>query len=149
MKLLKEGSRTTGYTIVGILILAVIAVIAIFAFGGVARLTAPFRGETEKIERTEGSGAFRQATYEEFYDLCAAVQDAEGRISNLEKELDGDPGEHRVTQINSSLTAVRNSRIESINAYNSKASQEHRNSFRDADLPARLDRTTEETQCAA
>ncbi|GAA3742463.1 hypothetical protein HDA32_003281 [Spinactinospora alkalitolerans] len=124
-------------------------VAAAFAFGGVQRITASFRGETEAIERTEASGDFRIATYEDFFGLCEAVQNAEAQIDSLEQELDTDPPQSRVTQINASLTAIRANRIESINEYNSKAGQEHRQAFQDADLPERLDPDTEETTCVA
>lgn len=145
----KEGSRVFGYTILGIVAVALCSLIAIFAFGGVSWLTAPFRGETDARNRTEGSGAFRIATYEEFFDLCAAVQTAEQQLAALQQELDGDPSPERAEKIRTSMTAVKASRAESITTYNSKATQEHRTAFQDADLPYKLDINTQETQCAA
>lgn len=125
-----------------------VALAVLYVTGGLKRMTASFRGETEKIERTEGDGRFRQATYEEFFDLCAAVQDAEARITALEAELEGGPSAFREEQIKTSITAVLSSRAESVNEYNSKAGQEHRSAFRDNDLPHRLDLDNKETQCA-
>ncbi|MFJ8345103.1 hypothetical protein ACIQ9J_01745 [Streptomyces sp. NPDC094153] len=148
----KEGSRVLGYTILGIAALAVCSLVAIFAFGGVSQLTAPFRGETDKRNRTVGSGAFQIATYEEFFDLCASVQTSEAQLKALNEELgdkDHPPTADRAEKIRTSITAVKASRAESITTYNSKASQEHRQAFQDADLPARLDLTAQETQCAA
>ncbi|MDX2749596.1 hypothetical protein PV413_03485 [Streptomyces scabiei] len=145
----KDGSRVLGYTILGIVALAVCSLIAVFAFGGVGWLTAPFRGEVDKKNRTEGSGAFRIATYEEFFDLCAAAQTAEQQLAVLQEELDGKPSPERAEKVRTSITAVKASRAESINTYNSKASQEHRSAFQDADLPVKLDPTAQETQCAA
>ncbi|MFJ5156348.1 hypothetical protein ACIQCF_33270 [Streptomyces sp. NPDC088353] len=145
----KEGSRLFGYTIVGIAALAVCSLVAIYAFGGVSQLTAPFRGETDKRNRTEGSGAFRLSAYEEFYDLCAATQTAEQQLKALQDELDDKPSADRAERIRTSITAVKASRAESITTYNSKASQEHRQAFQDTNLPARLDITAQETQCAA
>lgn len=145
----KEGSRLLGYTILGIVALAVCSLIAVFAFGGVGWLTAPFRGEVDKKNRTEGSGAFRIATYEEFFDLCASVQTAEQQLGALQEELDGKPSAPRAEKIRTSMTAVKSGRAESISTYNSKATQEHRVAFQDADLPYKLDVTTKETQCAA
>ncbi|MDX3026769.1 hypothetical protein [Streptomyces scabiei] len=145
----KDGSRVLGYTILGIAAIAVCSLIAVFAFGGVGWLTAPFRGEVDKKNRTEGSGAFRIATYEEFFDLCAAAQTAEQQLAVLQQELDGKPSPERAEKIRTSITAVKASRAESINTYNSKASQEHRTAFQDADLPVKLDPNAQETQCAA
>lgn len=145
----KEGSRALGYTILGIVALAVCSLIAVFAFGGVGWLTAPFRGEVDKKNRTEGSGAFRIATYEEFFDLCAAVQTAEQQIKALNEELDDRPSAERAEKIRTSITAAKAGRAESVNTYNSKATQEHRTAFQDADLPYKLDINAQETQCAA
>ncbi|MFF7142318.1 hypothetical protein ACFZB5_13850 [Streptomyces nodosus] len=148
----KEGSRLIGYTLAGIAALAAFTLIAIYAFGGVSQLTASFRGETDKKNRTVGSGAFRIATYEEFFDLCASVQTSEAQLKALTDELDDKdhpPTADRAENIRTSITAVKASRAESITTYNSKASQEHRSAFQDANLPARLDLTAQETQCAA
>ena len=145
----KEGSRALGYTILGIVGLAVLTLIAIFAFGGVSQLTAGFRGDTDKKNRTVGSGAFRIATYEEFFDLCASVQTAEQQLKALQEELDGKPSTDRAEKIRTSMTAVKASRAESVTTYNAKATQEHRTAFQDADLPYKLDVNAEETQCAA
>lgn len=118
----------------------------ILAVGGVKWITASFRGEVDARERTEASGAFRLATYEEFFDLCADVQSKESAIRNLEEEAES-ASEQRQATIAQSITALRNVRAESINTYNSKAAQEHRESFVDANLPARLDIDIEETTC--
>ncbi|MDT0476213.1 hypothetical protein RM863_29220 [Streptomyces sp. DSM 41014] len=148
----KDGSRALGYAIASIAAAALLTLIAIYAFGGVSQLTAPFRGETDKKDRTTGSGAFRIATYEEFFDLCAGVQTAEQQIKALTDELHDTaqpPTPERAEKIRTSLTAVRSSRAESIATYNSKATQEHRTAFHDAALPYKLDPAAEETQCAA
>ncbi|MFJ4551038.1 hypothetical protein ACIP4X_17730 [Streptomyces sp. NPDC088817] len=145
----KEGSRVVGYTIAAIVGLAVCSLVAVFAFGGVSQLTSSFRGETDKKNRTVGSGSFRLSAYEEFFDLCASVQTSEAQMKALQDELDDKPSPDRAERIRTSITAVKASRAESINTYNSKASQEHRRSFLDADLPYRLDMTAQETKCAA
>ncbi|GAA2107765.1 hypothetical protein [Streptomyces synnematoformans] len=145
----KEGSRIFGFTIAGIAAAALLYVVGVFAVGGAAWFTAPFRGEVDARERTEGSGAFRITSYEEFFDLCTAAQDAEDQIAALTEELDTQPPEERVTRINTSITAARAARADAINDYNSLAAQEHKAAFHDADLPARLDKNAEETLCAA
>lgn len=143
---LREGARTGTWIVCGIVGLAVLYVVGVFAFGGAGWITAPFRGEVEERERTVGSGTFRLTTYEEFFDLCEAVQNAEGTIQVLQQER-GSASDARKTQIDQSITALRATRIESVNDYNTKAAQEHRAPFRDKGLPYRLDATAEKTTC--
>ncbi|WUC08376.1 hypothetical protein OG256_00060 [Streptomyces sp. NBC_00564] len=142
----REGARLGAWAVAGVIGLAVLYVIGAFAFGGAAWITAPFRGETEERNNTVGSGEFRQTTYEEFFDLCEAVQNAEGTIQVLQEERKA-ATETRMTQIDQSIAALKASRIESVNDYNSKAAQEHRAPFRDKDLPYRLDAAAERTTC--
>ncbi|MEV8433318.1 hypothetical protein [Streptomyces chartreusis] len=142
----REGARLGAWAVVGVIGLAVLYVIGAFAFGGAGWITAPFRGEAEKRENTVGSGEFRQTTYEQFFDLCEAAQNAEGTIQALQEERKS-ATETRKTQIDQSITALKATRIESVNEYNSKARQEHRAPFRDKDLPYRLDADAERTTC--
>lgn len=144
-----EASRALRYTIAGIVLLALVYVAGVFAWGGASWSTAPFRGENEARDRTVGSGEFRISTYEEFFDLCAAVETKEDEITALQDELDTKPSEYRTEQINTSLTALRATRSELVNDYNAKSRQEHRKAFRDAGLPAELDTDAKETTCAA
>ncbi|AXK37170.1 hypothetical protein DVA86_07860 [Streptomyces armeniacus] len=131
----------------GIAVLAAVGLVATLVFGGVGWLTAPFRGEADKRERTEGSGAFRIATYEEFFGLCTAVQTKEGTIKALEEER-GTATASRRARIDTSLTALKSSRAEAVHEYNSRAAQEHRSAFKDRDLPPRLDVNDTATRCA-
>ncbi|MFI6694709.1 hypothetical protein ACIBLA_23680 [Streptomyces sp. NPDC050433] len=147
MGVVREGVRVSTWIGGGIVALAVLGVIGTFVFGGAGWITAPFRGEAQERENTVGSAAFRQSTYQEFFDLCEAAQNAEGAIQALKEER-GSASEVRRTQIDQSVTALKASRIESINDYNSKAAQEHRAPFRDRDLPYRLDADAGKTTCA-
>ncbi|MFJ4367836.1 hypothetical protein ACIP4S_27245 [Streptomyces chartreusis] len=142
----REGARLGAWAVVGVISLAVLYVIGAFAFGGAGWITAPFRGEAEKRENTVGSGEFRQTTYEQFFDLCEAVQNAEGTIQALQEERKA-ASETRKTQIDQSITALKATRIESVNEYNSKARQEHRAPFRDKYLPYQLVADAERTTC--
>ncbi|MDL2078982.1 hypothetical protein QNN03_21335 [Streptomyces sp. GXMU-J15] len=144
---LREGARWGVWAVGGIVGLAVLYVIGVFAFGGAGWITAPFRGAAEKRENTVGSGEFRQTTYEEFFALCEAVQNAEGTIEALKEERET-ASTARAAQIDQSVTALKVTRIESVNEYNAKAAQEHRAPFRDRDLPYRLDADAEHTTCA-
>lgn len=139
--------KTGAKILAGVAWLLALVLAMILAVGGIKWITASFRGEVDARERTEASGAFRLATYEEFFDLCADVQSKESAIRNLEEEAEN-ASEQRQATIAQSITALRNVRAESINTYNSKAAQEHRESFVDANLPAHLDINIEETTCA-
>lgn len=147
MGVVREGVRVSTWIAGGIVALAVLGVIATFAFGGAGWITGPFRGEAQERENTVASGAFRQSTYQEFFDLCEAAQNAEGTIEALDEER-ASASDARRTQIDQSLMALKASRTESINDYNSKAAQEHRAPFRDRDLPYRLDTGADTTVCA-
>ncbi|MFC8825091.1 hypothetical protein ACFT9I_06990 [Streptomyces sp. NPDC057137] len=147
MGVVREGVRVGTWLAYGIVGLAVLGLIGTFVFGGAGWITAPFRGAAEEREDTVGSGAFRQSTYQEFFDLCEAVQNAEGSIKALKEER-GAASDARKAQIDQSVTALKASRIESVNDYNSKAAQEHRAPFRDRDLPYRLAAGTDDTVCA-
>ncbi|WP_329033736.1 hypothetical protein OIE71_15415 [Streptomyces sp. NBC_01725] len=147
MGVAREGVRVSKWIIGGIVAPAIVGVTATFVLGGAGWITAPFRGAAEERENTVGSGAFRQSTYQEFFDLCEAAQNAEGTIEALKQER-GAASAARKTQIDQSLMALTASRTESINDYNSKAAQEHRAPFRDRDLPYRLDAEDADTVCA-
>lgn len=133
---------------IGALIVAFISLASIAVFA-IRWATADVRGEASKREQTIANGAFRIATYEEFFDLCAAVQSGEQKIKIQEEELATKPSEDRAERIRTNLAALKATRAESIATYNSKAAQEHRTAFLDAALPYHLDNTDQETQCAA
>ncbi|WP_254390827.1 hypothetical protein [Streptomyces sp. AC550_RSS872] len=143
----REDVKAGIWVIGGIAALVTIGLTLTLAIGGVSRLTAPFRGEVDKRDRTEGSGSFRIATYEEFFGLCSTVQSKEGAMKALEEE-NKTASEPRRAQISTSLTALKASRIEAVNEYNAKAAQEHRAAFKDKDLPPRLAVDDMNTTCA-
>jgi hypothetical protein len=130
----------------------VLGVMYVFGWGFFAHVTAPWRGEVEKREQVEGSGAYRIAAYDHFFDLCAQVQSAESSIRNLRRELNAEPepGDERAMQINASITALENNRAENIHQYNADAAKQYTaGQFRSSGLPYRLDPRTQETQCTS
>ncbi|MFF2777423.1 hypothetical protein ACFVU3_21235 [Streptomyces sp. NPDC058052] len=145
---LREGARFGMWAVGGVIGLAAVCLVGVFAFGGAGWVSAPFRGQVEERELTSGSGTFRLTTYETFFDLCAAVQNAEGTILVLQQEREAASPARR-GQIDQSITALRATRIESVNEYNAKAAQEHRAPFVDKGLPPRLDAGAGETACVA
>jgi hypothetical protein len=143
----REDVKAGIWVIGGIAALVTVGLIITLVIGGVSWLTAPFRGEVDQRDRTEGSGAFRIATYEEFFGLCSTVHSKEGTIKTLEEESET-ASESRRAQIGTSLTALKSSRIEAVDEYNAKAALEHRSAFKDKDLPPRLDVNDMNTTCA-
>ena len=150
----REGARGGGAAIilgaVALVVIIALSIMAIFGIGLFQRSTADFRGETGQIERIQADPDYRIASYDAFFDKCAAVQSKEAQIKNLERELeDTDPSTARTERLQSSITALRNSRAELITEYNADASKEDtRANFLASSLPYQLDTNNEETPCA-
>jgi hypothetical protein len=123
----------------------------VYVFGGAQRSTAEFRGETDAIERLKADGDYRIQIYDQFHDLCAAVQTDEAQIAGLQEELKSVViSESRREILNASITGVRASRAEKINQYNADSAKDFtKAAFKDLSLPYRLDINDKETQCAS
>jgi hypothetical protein len=153
MREYREGARIANLAIfAGALVLVVGLVVGamwLFGFGWFSNATADFRGEVDKKNRVEGSGAYRIAAYDHFFDLCAAVQTDEATLLQIEKELeDANPDLLRRNQIAITRGAIARARAEKINTYNADAAKGYtRGQFRDSGLPDRLDINAKETQC--
>lgn len=150
----RDSARVgTAAVIAGVIALVVALLLTamfVFGFGFFQRGTADFRGKNQAIEQTKANGSYRIAAYDQFFDLCASVQDFEGTIAVLEQELNDSPSERRIEQIKGALSANRIARIEAINTYNIDARKAGtRGQFRSSDLPFQLDRHAEETTCTA
>ena len=154
MGYVKDGAKATGAAVaVGTALIAVFIILAvmwIFGVGFMKQVTAPWRGETEKRELVEGSGAFRIAAYDHFFDLCTTIQGQEATIASLGQELKSDPSEARREQINATLTTLRAQRVQNIAAYNNDGAKDYTvGQFRDSDLPYPLNPNQESTTCAS
>jgi hypothetical protein len=137
---MSDGNKVL--TVIGAIVLIIGIPIAlhflgVFGGGSVQRFTADFRGGTDQIEKTHADANYRIAAYEDFYKQYAAIQADEQRIKNLKEELETtNPSVSRIEQINTSITAVRNSRAEKITEYNAKARMaDTRANFLASDLP--------------
>lgn len=134
-------------SIVSLFIIALLFLVLVYGFGFLQRGTADFRGETSQIEQTKANSSYRIAAYDDFYDSCASVKSIEGKINNMEEELDETEETQRKTTLKTSITAAKNKRAELIESYNADARKEAtRGQFRDSDLPYELD-IEEETVC--
>jgi predicted Zn-dependent peptidase len=131
-----------------IIALILVATMWVFGWGFFSRATADFRGETGVIERVHADPDYRIANYDWFFNQCAAVQNQEGLIVQLEAELTDDLTASRESQIKATLTAVRSNRTTLINNYNSRANREDTAAnFLASNLPDQLDPNEEETTC--
>lgn len=145
---LKWSAGTIALGAVVIVVVIALAAMAIFGFGLFNRSTANFRGQNQQIEQTKANGQYRIAAYDHFYDLCASIQDDEASIQNLKDELATKPPTNRVTQIQASITAVKNGRRSKINEYNADARKAGTiGQFRGSGLPFSINPKAEETTC--
>jgi hypothetical protein len=132
-----------------IIAMIVVALVGVFGFGWFQRTTADYRGKTEQIEQIQGDGSYRIAAYDNFYNLCAAVQSAEVSIDNVQRELDASPDAQRKVVLRATLTALKNNRASLIAQYNADARKEDTaGAFRASDLPYQIDMKGD-TTCTA
>lgn len=144
-----NGSSRTGVAVAAILAFFLLLALVWGVIYGVRWVTAEPKGALEAREQIKGSGTFRIAAYNHFYNLCAAVKSDEATIEALNQELATNPSEKRVGQINASITALRSGRAEKINQYNADASKDYTiGQFRSSNLPYQLDSSQEVTLCA-
>jgi hypothetical protein len=130
--------KTTTGVVVGL-----VAVIALFTAIGIGSAhfdnwfsskTAEPRGQKAVRENTQANGAFRQAAYEGFFELCSAAQTDQDQIETLvEEKKDASPD--RVDNLNTSISALKFSLSETVNEYNTKANEYTRAQFLDNKLP--------------
>lgn len=146
----------SGLKAFGAVLLTIIAVFALaigisFAAGATDWITAPFRGKVDQRNKTVGNGDYRIASYDHFYDLCAAIQGKEASITNLAAEASsGTDDADRLAQVTSAITAQRNTRAELVTQYNADARKAGTSGqFRASDLPYSIDITGEHTSCTS
>lgn len=149
----RENIKILGMS-VGTAIIVLVSIVGL-AVGGVylnswySKTTANTRGETQQREANQGSGAFRQAAYEQFFDLCSSVQAAEAKVDNLKTAQAQATDEYEKQRLGLSITAIMNGRADSIATYNKLAGEKHRAQFQASNLPYRLDLNNMETTCAS
>lgn len=150
------GARSEGVKILGLGIGIWIALLVLGTVGGIfgvyydnwfSSVTAEQRGQKAVRENTQANGDFRQAAYEDFFQLCSSAQTKQESIQNLDDELAAGVTESRKEVILASKTALRNSLSEVVNQYNTKANEYTRAQFLDRSLPYPLN-TKDDIKCA-
>lgn len=134
-----------GTTKIGIAV--AVGVVLLFAgVTGFRYITADARGAVDAHEKIK-SGDNRIAEYDRFFDLCSAALTTQDQIDNLEEEKET-AEEPRLSQLTSSITALKGKLSENVNDYNSAASRDYTSGqFRDSDLPYQLGKDRE-IKCA-
>ncbi len=150
---IREGAKWygtgVGMTVIGIITALVLGTGTMLATGTLQKWTANFRGDVKAKEQTKGSGAFRVATYNDFFNLCSAVQSDEDAIRNAEAEIKGEgTTAARKSRLQQVITATKNTRAENVRDYNAKAGNEYKAPFKSNDLPVRLDIADFNTECS-
>lgn len=135
---------------VGLILFGVLMhVTGVYVFGGVQRSTADYRGETDSIEKTRADGDYRIASYETFFDQCAAIQSKQATIAQMEDELETTDDPQRKAWLQNTLTGIRAGLNSDITRYNADAHKEDtQGHFRDSSLPYTIDINDKETQCS-
>jgi len=149
----RDASKVVRWSIAaGLLAVLVIGAVAfgwIYGFGFVSRSTADYRGETAGRNQVEGSGAYRIAAYDHFYNLCASAQTAQVSLSNTQIALDATTDPARKVQLQANLLALQNTLASTVNEYNVDARKAGTlGQFRSSDLPFTI-ATTQEITCTA
>lgn len=141
MSIKKDVSLGVGGIVLAV-ILTLVLVAGVFA---VTVLWAPWKGAGEQRKAIHGSGEYRIAAYNRFYDDCAAVQAVEDQLAAMkaDKTL---PADQRAANV----LALTNKRNTLIRAYNADSRKEDTlANFKASDLPYQIDPTQETTTCTA
>lgn len=138
---IKDAGLGVG-AIFGIVALALVLIAAVFA---VTVWWAPWKGAGEQRKIVQGSGQYRIAAYERFYDDCAAIQGLEDQIATIKANTT--LPENQRTENLLALTNKRNTMIRQYNADSAKTDTVA--NFKASDLPYEIDPAEETTTCAA
>lgn len=143
----KLGAGAIAAIVLGVLLVTGLAIFGANYDNWLSSKTAEPRGQRAVRENTQANGAFRQAAYEEFFNLCSSAQTKQESIENLEEEKKT-ASPDRVDNLNVSISALKNSLSEVVNDYNTRANEYHRAQFLDAALPYPLN-TKDTIKCVA
>lgn len=147
---IRDMSRGALLLVVGVFLLIAVLLVGTFAFGWFSRETAEFRGSTAQTEQVQADPNFRIASYERFFNLCAAVQAKEAGIKEQEALLESASTPARREQLQTNLAALRTTRVQDIARYNADAAKtDTRGNFLASNLPYNLDPNAEATTCAS
>ena len=132
-----------------IVVVLVMAFMWMFGVGLFQRETAGFRGDVKATEQVQGSGQYRIAAYDHFFDLCSSIQSTSDQIKNLEAQVASEEDPVYKRDLRQSVAALQNQRASAIRQYNADAAKEGTvGQFRDSGLPHSIDPSEEDVTCA-
>lgn len=138
------------FGVFGIVVASLVAIgLIVAAVWAITYYTADTRGKISANERIKADPNFRIAAYDQFFNLCSAIQGDEGRIASQQELLDSATTDEERRQVRTTIAAIKGSRLAKINRYNADAARNYTvGQFRDSDLPYRLNPNDKETTCA-
>lgn len=144
----REGIRIFGLSVVGLVATLIVFLLLGVGIWAIAWVWAPWKGAGEARQQTVGSGTYRIAAYDHFYDLCASAQSLQQNLELTKESLKTATGSDKTReQINAQAQASQlNSLIASYNADARKAGT--LGQFKSSDLPYALD-ASQEITCTA
>lgn len=122
----------------GVVRLILIGLVLLVVIGGCTYWWAPWKGEIEERNQTVGSGTYRIASYEWYFDQCSAIQTHEQIYGNYKTELGSDPAPSpdQAVRLKAGMTAEANTWAALVNEYNANAAKERTKAqFKDDGLP--------------
>lgn len=147
---IRTSAGTVAASAVVLVIVLIIGAMWVFGVGMFRRETADFRGGTRATEQIHANGQYRIAAYDRFFAECSQVQALGDQMANLQAELDATTDQLRRQDLATSMTALRNQRVEAIRTYNADASRTGTvGQFRDSQLPYHIDPTAKDVTCAS
>jgi hypothetical protein len=149
----QDASKVTRWSIAAGLLAVLVAgsiwVAGIFGLGWLSNETADFRGNVQQHNQIEGSGAYRIAAYDTFYNECASTQTAQAAIANTQIALKATTDPARKVQLQANLLALKNTMAQAVAQYNVDARKAGTlGQFRASDLPYQLN-PDQEITCTA
>lgn len=120
-----------------------------FLSGSLSMLTAPFRGEVDKVEQIEGDGGYRIDSNDKFYDLCGDISAKQDEIELLQSSADSAATEEERQRLQGAVTANQIVLAQMVEDYNADARNTYtKGQFRNSDLPYQID-PQEDVQCGS
>lgn len=138
----RDGFRLFGWSVAGTVAAVALVCLAVVLAGVFTFAWAPWKGKIEERNQTVGSGTYRIASYEYYFDQCNTIKSDEQKIATYKAQLNVTPAPSpdQVTRLNAAIMAQTNLWIEHVNEYNSNADKERtKGQFRDDGLPEHID----------
>ncbi len=134
-------------TIGGVILLVIVMAAFSLGYWFWIKTTAEIKGVSE-AERQIESASNRIVSYNQFFDLCAAIQEREASLIAQESILDSAESSSERQRVRANIAGITASRQGLIAKYNANANKEYTNArFLGESLPRKIDPKQENTVC--